>query len=294
MSWLKFFRKGDDPTSVGNKLSNTMIKVYAHLGPIHDKGQNLGDKFGFHIADFILGPDAYTKLGMHDVDKVDEETFTLVGSSIAAVVETPVKVLGAGVINPAVRKYGKSFQPIAVRGHLTKALLLRDTGKIVSVISDPGLLLSRIFPCTEVPPAQKKPLGFIVHKVDRPAFKEQYPQYIDCMIDNHLEPEDFIKRASQFERIASTALHGVIFSHSLGIPVAPFVLTDKLFGGEFKFIDYYSSLGIDISGRLSFSDEGEQGILEQVKQFPQPSADKIKALQKKQLELISSQLLGSQ
>ncbi|MCW1805164.1 hypothetical protein [Brachybacterium squillarum] len=41
-----------------------MRSVYAHKTVTRGDAGNLGDMMGFHLADAIIGPDAYTRQGM--------------------------------------------------------------------------------------------------------------------------------------------------------------------------------------------------------------------------------------
>ena len=74
------------------------------------------------------------------------------------------------------------------------------------------------------------------------------PAHLDVhlIVDNYATRAEFVRQLADYRAIVSTSLHGCIFAHSFGIPVAPFVLTDGVFGGDFKFQDHYSALGIDI------------------------------------------------
>jgi hypothetical protein len=75
------------------------IKVYAHITAKNHPAGNLGDKMGYLIANRILGDDKYKKLGMRDVNAVDESTFALVGSLLQVLAAKPVNVIGGGLIN---------------------------------------------------------------------------------------------------------------------------------------------------------------------------------------------------
>lgn len=248
-----------------------MRSVYAHKTSIREDSGNLGDMMGFHIADWIIGPDAYTRMGMRRKDALDAETVALVGSLVAVLVDSPARIVGGGLINGNARAYGPDVRIEAVRGFLTQALVERDAKQLPAVIGDPGLLLPRISPMT--PTDDRKPLGFIVHDVDREEFAKRYPAQVADIVDNYAPRDEFVRQLSSYRAIASTSLHGCIFAHAYGIPVAPFVLTDKVFGGDFKFRDHYSVFGIDVRRqRLANSPED---ILCSVLECPQPRAGAV-------------------
>lgn len=266
-----------------------MASVYAHMAYVNRKDGNLGDKMGFHIADWIVGPDAYERLGMRDLERIGPDTVALVGSVIAALVDKNCEIVGGGLINGNSRKYNPELRVTGVRGFLTKALIQRDSRyHRPEVIGDPGLLLSEIQP---LPYARnRKPLGFIIHDVDREQFAKKYPDLVGDIVDNYAPREEFVQQLSRYRAIASTSLHGCIFSHAYRIPVAPFVLTDKVYGGDFKFEDYYSSYGLNVS-RVSLDGSPEQ-IESDVRSAPQPDPGLLIELQNRQRARIE-QALGS-
>ena len=262
--------------------------VYAHMTSVHREDGNLGDKMGFHIADWMIGPASYERIGMRDAGKIDRDTVALVGSVIAALVATECTIVGGGLINANTRTYEPELRIDGVRGFLTKSIVQRDSQNHhrPQVIGDPGLLLSEIEPLPYC--RDPKPLGFVVHDVDRAAFAEKYPNHVDDIVDNYAPRAEFVRQLSQYRAIASTSLHGCVFSHSYGIPVAPFVLTDKVFGGDFKFEDYYSSYGLNI--RRAALHGAPEKIASAVASAPQPAMSRTVDIRARQRELIRSAL----
>lgn len=263
-----------------------MKHVYAHITSVHSARGNLGDLMGFHIADHLLGQDGYTRLGIRFKDEIPPGTVAVVGSLIAALTHAPCRIVGGGLINGNRREYGPDFRADAVRGFLTQALLQRDAKQSPEVIGDPGLLLADLEPLPRV--TDRKPLGFIIHDVDREEFVRMYPQHETNIVDNYASRAEFVRQLADYRAIASTSLHGCIFAHSFGVPVAPFTLTDKVFGGDFKFQDHYSALGIDIRRRPL---EGtDQELLRAVRDTPQPSRSHIDRLTRRQWARIGEAL----
>jgi hypothetical protein len=65
------------------------------------------------------------------------------------------------------------------------------------------------------------------------------------IIDPRRYPGDVIQDIAECEYIASSSLHGLIVADSLGIPCVRILLSEGIIlGGDFKFNDYYSSVGI--------------------------------------------------
>ncbi|MEW1978948.1 polysaccharide pyruvyl transferase family protein [Kocuria palustris] len=263
-----------------------MKNVYAHITTVNSTTGNLGDMMGFHIADHILGDGAYRRLGIRSKDDVPGGTVALVGSLIAALTHAPCRIVGGGLINGSRRVYGPEFRAEAVRGFLTQTILARDAGQTPEVIGDPGLLLSDLQPMRAAEGRQR--LGFIIHAVDREEFVARYPEHEADIIDNYGGISEFVDQLSRYDAVASTSLHGCIFAHSYGIPVAPFVLTDKVFGGDFKFRDHYSALGIDV--RRTPLEGTSEDMLRTVQRTVQPSAQQIQRLKARQWEAIREAL----
>lgn len=259
-----------------------MLSVYAHKTTVTGDGGNLGDMMGFHIADWLIGPDAYHRRGMTHRDALGGDSVALVGSVIAALVNSPVRVLGGGLINGNARTYAPEVRIDGVRGFLTQSVIERDAKRVPEVIGDPGMLLPRISPLP--PRVNRKPLGFIIHDVDREEFARCYPEHLEDIVDNYAARDDFVAQLARYDAVVSTSLHGCVFAHAYGVPVAPFTLTDKVFGGDFKFRDHYSAFGLDVR-RLPL-DGDASSLLEQVWNYPQPTRDQVERLVNRQLELI--------
>ena len=78
------------------------------------------------------------------------------------------------------------------------------------------------------------------------------------LIDNYKSPEKFINELLQYKKIISSSLHGIIFSHSFNKEVIPIKITDKIIGGDFKFKDYYSSIGYYDLSRLEIPERVDE------------------------------------
>jgi pyruvyltransferase len=160
-----------------------------------------------------------------------------------------VNIIGSGNINgDIIKTLNLDVNIIGVRGELSKLSII---DKDVLVIGDPGLLLSEFFKTTKKP---TKKTGYIIHSVDRDLFFEKHPKLKKYLINNYQSPDKFIDELLEYENIVSSSLHGIIFSHSFSKKVIPIKISDKITGGDFKFTDYYSSLGMKDINRICFSD----------------------------------------
>ena len=208
-----------------------------------DKG-NLGDLFGYYLFEYYCKTYNINliRLGISD-NNYENNFIALVGSIIQNIDNISIKnknisitVLGCGLIKPYIIKSNNIIYK-GVRGPLTKELLNNNC----EIISDPGLLISKIYPLINV--LNKKKIGYIIHSVDREIFFKLFPEKKEDLIDNYTTYEVFIKKLSEYDTVISSSLHGIIFCHSYGIPVCSIKISDKIIGDNFKYIDYYHSIG---------------------------------------------------
>ena len=126
----------------------------------------------------------------------------------------------------------------AVRGKLTLDKLNLNSN---IALGDPGLLLSFFFK----PKTQKKyDICIISHYIDYQFFIENYGNkyFIINMGTNNIEK--IANSINKCNFIFSSSLHGIIFSHSLGIPAMHIEYNKLASKNNFKFKDYYSILDI--------------------------------------------------
>jgi Polysaccharide pyruvyl transferase len=134
----------------------------------------------------------------------------------------------------------------AVRGPLTRQLVLKSGGVCAEVYGDPAWFMPRIYNPTV---AKDSALGLIRHisHADR-SIKIDGVKEISVERVGDEEIEAFVRELVSCERIISTSLHGVILAHAYGIPAewAAFLDSGKQIAGDgTKFQDYFRSVGID-------------------------------------------------
>jgi hypothetical protein len=109
------------------------------------------------------------------------------------------------------------------------------------VLGDAGLLASYLLE----PGVQKRyKLGILPHYVDRDSdfIKELSKQEGVYIIDATWPCTQVVQAIAECETLLSSSLHGLIVGDSVGTPNKHLILSDKLKGGSYKFIDYYSAL----------------------------------------------------
>lgn len=128
----------------------------------------------------------------------------------------------------------------AVRGPLTRDRLTRLGFNVPEVYGDPGLLYPQIY----FPEIEKThEWGIIPHYIDADQ------RIIDELrirgvkvIDICAGEKEFVDQLLSVDKVLSSTLHGLIAADAYGIPNARIVLSDKIVGGDFKFMDYSLSV----------------------------------------------------
>lgn len=129
----------------------------------------------------------------------------------------------------------------AVRGKRTNEKLIRMGYEGTSTFGDPAMLVPLL-----VKPSKEKlsEIGIIPHYTETDYFMETYGKaykIIDLRTD---DVKLVVSEITSCRCILSTSLHGIIVSHAYGIP-ALWIKLHTLNEDDFKFYDYFSSVGID-------------------------------------------------
>lgn len=155
-------------------------------------------------------------------------------------------VWGSGIISGTGIVKGKPKEVRAVRGPLTRKLLLEQGISCPEIYGDPALLISRFY-CPKV--EKKYKLGVIAHYADQnsPFLNTLKNDKDVLMIDikHYSHWLDFIDQICMCEVIASSSLHGLIVSVAYGIPNVWIKLVGSKLTDDFKFHDFFLSLRED-------------------------------------------------
>lgn len=165
-------------------------------------------------------------------------SYAMIGSILGWLTNPRVIVWGCGFIGEDQRLQTK-MDIRAVRGKLTRDIILGQGYDCPEVYGDPVLLFSRYYK----PDISKKyKLGIIPHYVDKDClWVKNLPndiKVIDICGDSH----GFVDEVLECETIASSSLHGLVLADSYGIPNLWIKLSDNVGGSGFKFRDYFSSI----------------------------------------------------
>lgn len=171
-------------------------------------------------------------------------------SRILRFIKPKVFIWGTGFIElekTKLLKPRRKYTVRAVRGKYTQERLgryLRQDMKDV-VLGDPGLLANRLIDTTKI--KKKYKLGIIPHYVDKASSLLKNIQVENSIIiDIQQKPEIVLKQIAECENIISSAMHGLIAADSLGVPNIRMILSDKIWGGDYKFRDYYSAFDMEL------------------------------------------------
>ena len=139
----------------------------------------------------------------------------------------------------------------AVRGKYTNDKLKRMGYAGTQVLGDPALLLPLCFNPIVNPQSL---IGVIPHWSEIEYFVDKYSSKYKVIDLRTKDVEGKIREILSCKYILSTSLHGIIISHAYGIP-ALWIKHNSLHGDDFKFKDYFSSVGIGIySGFTNIDD----------------------------------------
>lgn len=157
----------------------------------------------------------------------------------------------------------KPAQVAAVRGPLTRQRLLERDIDCPEIYCDPALLFPRFH--RPDPQARKYRLGIVPHYIDQNLqVLERFASQEDvCILDITQASRAGDERITGFiddicacDVILSSSLHGIILADAYGIPSRWMRLSDRVFGGDFKFRDYFTSMDQSVRADLPLTDLG--------------------------------------
>ena len=152
-------------------------------------------------------------------------------------------VWGAGFTSDKCLFASKPKQVLAVRGPLSAAHVRSQGIDCPDIYGDPALLFPRYYnPLRQ----QQYRLGIIPHYLDsRDPLVTRFSQQPDVLvIDIKDSIETVVDNMCRCDRIVSSSLHGLIAADAYEIPSAWIKVSSKIPGNDFKFYDYFASLGI--------------------------------------------------
>jgi len=204
--------------------------------------ENYGDLLGKYLVEKISGKKvvfAWPKKSR--IADLFNPIYVTIGSILTNVNHKCI-VWGSGIIS---KEYPiKKAKFLAVRGPQTRNFLLEQNHEVPAIFGDPALLLPRYFsPTTE----KKYRYGIIPH-YDDAVFVEAMNLKTDDICVLSMMTNDIEGKTIEFlqcEKIVSSSLHGIIVAHAYGIPAVWQRFSDKVFGDDIKYQDYFESVELE-------------------------------------------------
>lgn len=205
--------------------------------------RNFGDELNVYMLEELTGcPVSVYKSWFH----LSKENYMVIGSLIDRFTDKQSVIWGSGILSDKVPLSYKPKKVCAVRGKITRNYLLRNGIECPEIYGDPALLLPYLYR----PDVSKQyKMGIIphIHDLDNPLvvnFVERNKSSV-CLIDfAHYEDwHDVIDLICSCECIVSSSLHGLILSDAYRIPNLWIRISDRVNGGDCKFMDYFSGVG---------------------------------------------------
>jgi len=206
-----------------------------HLIPIKKPINNFGDLIGPLIVKSILEK---KNLDIHKHADVEKRLLTV--GSIMHFAKNNDVVWGTG-INGKVLESSLTFKVLdvrAVRGPLTRDILMKKGIKVPEIYGDPALLLPQFLPkLKQYAKIKRNDVLFVPNLNDYPNEKEH-----EWAISPTSNLNQVLKKIAQSKFIVGSSLHAIIIAESLGIP-SRFVKSKH--EDKFKYEDYFYGTGRD-------------------------------------------------
>lgn len=222
-------------------FNNIYINACTHISFNRIKHENYGDDLNYYIIKKLTGKNI---INIRDTFIKWKINYMFIGSILSMSYKNTI-VWGAGFISKSTKIKNKPLKIYAVRGKLTRTLLIQQGIECPEIYGDPALLLPYIY---NIKKEKKYKIGIIPHIVDQENSillnwfnKTEYKSKM-ILLDSYNRFEDIINDILECEIILSSSLHGLIISDAYNIPNVWVKFSNKITGGKFKFLDYFSSV----------------------------------------------------
>ncbi|MCS5489019.1 polysaccharide pyruvyl transferase family protein [Algoriphagus limi] len=225
-------------------IRSTFQSIYSNVPLVYywDHSTNWGDSINSFVFQSILGKKVFSSNKVFNLS--NREVVTGIGSILNSKLSN-YSVWGSGFLSEGHGLRTSPNKVLAIRGKLTGKKIKDQFGIECEVFGDPGLLFREYYN-----PDQKLEysIGIIPHfkEMNEPiihSIKSRFASEIN-VIDPRIDIFEFANEVKKCERILSSSLHGLVLAESYGIPTIRIKISNKLIGGDFKFLDYYSGVSI--------------------------------------------------
>ena len=226
------------------------FKEYLFKDPIllyySDFSKNWGDYINPFLVEKISGKKTVSYKRIYNIK--NKKKLTGVGSILHHPGLADAVIWGSGFIHPVDSLKELPSEILVLRGKHS-AKIFQDNGiKDKGVYGDPALLFPTFYKPTS---AKKFKIGFLPHYSELNSFltNKNITENKDVTVISPMVPHNkvykIIDQIDECEIIVSSSLHGLILADVYQIPSLRFTFTNKIYGGDFKYDDYYSGVGIN-------------------------------------------------
>lgn len=232
-----------------------------------DESNNLGDTLSPVVVNYMLEQRNIKP----DIKVKEKKHLYAIGSVLTAGIQDAT-VWGSGILNAKLtyRLEKRKLDIRAVRGPVTRTILMDYGFNVPEVYGDPAILMPEIYKA--VPSKNKKKYGLITHKdyMLNEKYEEDKVIRLNICTDDY---RDFLDQLVSVDIVISSSLHGIILAESYGVPAV--LLKPQI--DIVKYYDYYYS-----TGRISFpmAESIKQAML--VKPAELPELDELREKLKKE------------
>lgn len=205
--------------------------------------RNWGDELNIYLVERLIHKKVSNR---SDIFKNKTTNYTVIGSLIPESINEYTVIWGSGASHCKDAEFLSIPKKVcAVRGKLTRDLLLANGIECPEIYGDPALLLPMIYPKER---CKKYRLGIICHMDDeghadyKEFIKNNSTEVIQISLHNYGEWKSVIDKICSCEVIASSSLHGLIVADAYCVPNVWLKSHVRLHGDEFKFMDYFSGV----------------------------------------------------
>lgn len=206
---------------------------------------NWGDDINRYFIEYISDLTILAKNVSRIYRYINVKNYLCIGSVLGLYDNPKMQVWGSGLISSDIKIKKPIGRIFSVRGPLTRKELIKQGIDCPEVYGDPALLVSRYYKPKVV---KKYKLGVIPHYCDENnSYLKDFVAGRDDVVIIRMrfynDWRDIPDMICSCEYIISSSLHGLIVSDSYGIPNMWVRFSDNITGGNFKYLDYFASVG---------------------------------------------------
>lgn len=207
---------------------------------------NWGDDINYYFFEHVTKKKVMSIPMTRDNIYIPGNYYLLIGSIISFYNLTNKTIYGSGLIDPNAEIKGIPQKIYSVRGPKTRDALIQRGINCPENYGDPALLLPVFY---SPPKTEKKHGSVIVNMGTDPHMNQplkELCQSIKLEIISMTEYDnwtDIIDKIANSEFVISESLHGLIVAETYGIPNVWVEFKDHSEGWDFKFQDYFMSIG---------------------------------------------------